>query len=104
MGKWLAENSEAVYGTTGGIFPPDKWGASTRKGKNLYLLVQDWSQFPKYLPQLPFKINSIKVHNHSINFKTDENGTEFYIPEWMRDQYVTVIKISTNQDLTDIQL
>ena len=42
IGAWLEEFGEGVYGTRGGPFPPGEWGASTSKGKYIYLYVWDW--------------------------------------------------------------
>ncbi|MBO9637516.1 MAG: alpha-L-fucosidase, partial [Siphonobacter aquaeclarae] len=35
-GKWLQANGETIYGTRGGIVPPQDWGVSTRKGDGLH--------------------------------------------------------------------
>lgn len=104
MGEWLARNGEAIYGTQGGFLRPADWGVSTRKGKNLYLLVKDWNSFPASLPVTGLKIKEITVGDKAIDFKAGKNGVELSVPESCRDRYVTVIKITTNRDLTDREL
>ncbi|MGO1595015.1 MAG: alpha-L-fucosidase [Sphingobacterium sp.] len=36
MGEWLEAYGETIYGTTGGIVPPQDWGVTTQKGNTLY--------------------------------------------------------------------
>lgn len=37
MGQWLRVNGATIYGTQAGGFADEKWGTSTRNGKDLYL-------------------------------------------------------------------
>jgi alpha-L-fucosidase len=105
MGKWLKQNGDAIYITQGGPVRPGKWGTCTRKGKNMYLLVDDWSQFPASLPKMPFKIKSVSVKNKPVAFTTDKSGvTKFTVPEEMKDKYVTVIRIEASTDLSKVAL
>lgn len=39
MGAWLRANGETIYGTEAGPVAPAPWGATTRKGKNVYVHV-----------------------------------------------------------------
>jgi alpha-L-fucosidase len=39
VGKWMAKNGEAIYGTTASPFPKLAWGNCTVKGNQLYLIV-----------------------------------------------------------------
>ena len=41
IGKWLAKNGEAIYGTRGGPIAPHAWGVTTRKGNRVYIHVLD---------------------------------------------------------------
>lgn len=36
-GKWMAKYGETIYGTTGNVIKPQKWGIITRKGNTLYV-------------------------------------------------------------------
>ena len=44
MGKWMAKNSESIYGTTASPFEISPWGRCTTKPGKLYLHVFDWPQ------------------------------------------------------------
>jgi alpha-L-fucosidase len=48
VGRWLAANGEAVYGTRG--FWADRWGAITRKGRRLYAILTERPSGPVRLP------------------------------------------------------
>ncbi|NPV48611.1 MAG: alpha-L-fucosidase [Armatimonadetes bacterium] len=44
IGKWMAVNSEAIYGTQPNPYPYEfDWGRITAKGDRLYLLVMGWA-------------------------------------------------------------
>jgi alpha-L-fucosidase len=42
MGKWMAVNSESIYGTTASPFGRPEWGRCTAKGNKRYLHVFQW--------------------------------------------------------------
>jgi alpha-L-fucosidase len=44
MGKWMAKNSESIYGTTASPSESVPWGRCTTKPGRLYLHVFDWPQ------------------------------------------------------------
>ncbi len=52
VGRWLAVNGTAVYGTTAGPFRALPWGRVTRKDKTLYLHVFDRPTGPLVLPRI----------------------------------------------------
>jgi alpha-L-fucosidase len=45
IGAWLEEFGEGVYGTRGGPFRPGEWGASTSKGKHIFLYIWNWGPY-----------------------------------------------------------
>ena len=104
MGQWLEKNGEAIYGTLGGPFLPSEWGTSTRRGNMMYLLVKDMRKMPNFIPPMPCEIKSIYVDDKKISFKKDKNGIVLNIPSWMFHEYITVVKIKTDKDLSDIPL
>jgi len=42
VGRWMKQNGESVYGTTGSPIGKPQWGRCTVKGQNLYLHVFEW--------------------------------------------------------------
>lgn len=105
IGNWIVKNGEAIYGTIGGFLRPAKWGASTRKGNNLYLLVRDWDNFPDRFSDWGLKISSVSLlSGERLDFENNENGLSIEVSEELRDEYVTVIKITTTQDLSSVQI
>jgi alpha-L-fucosidase len=40
---WMAQNEETIRGTEGGPIAPQKWGASTQRGKQISLHILDSS-------------------------------------------------------------
>ncbi len=105
IGRWLKTNGDAIYLTQGGPVRPAKWGTCTRKGKNMYLLVNNWVQFPSSISKMGFKVKSVMIKNKPIDFKTARDGTTtFVVPDTLKDKYVTVIRIETNTDLSSANL
>ncbi|MEL7118588.1 MAG: alpha-L-fucosidase, partial [Bacteroidota bacterium] len=60
IGKWLALNGDAVYGTQAGPFPFLSWGRATMKGQKLYLHVFDWPEDGRLV--VPFSNQIIRAH------------------------------------------
>lgn len=105
IGNWISKNSEAIYGTIGGPLKPAKWGSSTRKGKNLYLLVHDWNVFPSHIPDLGVNVKSVTLlSGKELSATIYDKSFSIEAPENLRDKYVTVIKIETDKDLSQVQI
>ena len=56
LGAWLAKYGQSIYGTRGGPFKPGDYGASTRKGKTIFLHLWQWTEGPIKLPPIPAKV------------------------------------------------
>jgi alpha-L-fucosidase len=52
IGAWLRKYGQSIYGTRGGPFKPGRYGASTRKGKIIYLHLLDTTTRSIKLPPL----------------------------------------------------
>ncbi len=56
IGQWLEQNGESIYGTKGGPFEPEAWGATTSKGNKIYL----------HILSIPNKELELKGMNHNV--------------------------------------
>jgi alpha-L-fucosidase len=62
IGAWLRLSGDAVYGTRGGPFKPGPWGASTRRGRTVFLHVFEagpdgWLR----LPAIPHRVDAARI-------------------------------------------
>jgi len=56
VGEWLRRYGATIYGTRGGPYRPDRWGACTSRGSTAYLHVLDRTVQTLELPPLPAKV------------------------------------------------
>ena len=61
IGQWLRRHGATIYGTRGGPYRPDRWGACTNRGSTVYLHVLDGTRQTLELPALPVKIISSRM-------------------------------------------
>jgi alpha-L-fucosidase len=94
MGGWLKKYGQSIYGTRGGPFKPDAWGASTHKGNAIYVHVLNWSSEQLILPSIPKKIvaNSVLTGGTATVKQTDE-AIEISVPKAYRHEIDTIIKL-----------
>jgi alpha-L-fucosidase len=105
MGEWLDKYDKAVYKTRGGPFMPGKWGASTCRGKKIYLFVMNWqSDGNLYLPAIDAKIKKAKaLSGGKVKFTQDAEGITISLPKEKRDEIATVIELKVNRDAFEIK-
>jgi len=53
IGKWIAVNGNAIYGTRAGPISPHSWGVTTQRGDTVFVHVLDWNDRALALPPLP---------------------------------------------------
>lgn len=106
MGKWVSRYSDGIYETRGGPFKPSGWGASTHKENTIFLYVVRWQMDGKL--NLPLSGNKIlKVENLSGMEVTLEKGKSeciLSVPENSRDAIATVIRLTMNEPVSNIEL
>jgi alpha-L-fucosidase len=98
MGDWIAPYTEGIYATRGGPFKPSGWGASTHKGKTIYLFIVRWPANGIHaLPMVGNKI--LKAENLSgatVHLEQTGSGYALSVPEGDRDPVATVIRLTTD--------
>jgi alpha-L-fucosidase len=98
IGRWMAVNSEAVYGTQASPFESPAWGRYTRKDGKLYAHVFEWPEDGTLV--IPVKTSAISgaqlLADPSIELKIDADGdaTRFLLPASAPDPVASVIKMA----------
>ena len=97
MGKWMAKNSESIYGTTASPFEKLPWGRCTTKSGKLYLHVFDWPKDGELKVPLP-RNDVIKAYllahkdRAELLLGSDDNGNLIVtVPRRAPDKVNTVI-------------
>jgi alpha-L-fucosidase len=100
IGKWMAVNSESIYGTTHSPFAKLIWGRCTVKkhegGTTLFLHVFDWPKDGKLLvPGLESKVKSARLlaNGTKLKFEQTPEGVLIQVPKQALDADATVIKL-----------
>jgi alpha-L-fucosidase len=75
IGDWMKLNGESIYGTRGGPFKPEKWGATTSKGNKIYIHVLKPKGKKIELPPLDDKIMKCQfLHGEEVIFSQTKKG------------------------------
>ena len=100
IGRWLAVNGEAVYGSRPTPFPHEhEWGRITCRGKRLYLLFTDWPAGRFVLRGLRNRVRSARLlacpsarlaHTQSYDAELDLRVLELRLPRRAPDRHVAV--------------
>jgi alpha-L-fucosidase len=93
IGRWLAKNGDAIYGTRGGPITPRPWGVTTQKGNKVYIHILDWQDPAILLPRLPRRIASghFLKDGSTAQFTENDLGILVKIPETAVDEYDTIL-------------
>jgi len=103
IGVWLKSTGDSIYGTRGGPFKPGDYGASTRKGRTIYLHVFTWPDGPLRLPRIPANIVSARVvKGGNAIVRPVENGVEITVPTADRDPNDTVVALKLDSNAMNI--
>ncbi|MHC4087816.1 MAG: alpha-L-fucosidase [Planctomycetota bacterium] len=111
MGQWLKKYGQSdfpyfssIYGTRGGPFKTGSWGASTHKGKTIYVHVFNWDGDTITLPPIPKKIiaSSVLGSSGSATVKQTEEAIEISVPEAYQQKLVTIIGLKLDGPANEI--
>ncbi|HOE10259.1 MAG TPA: alpha-L-fucosidase [bacterium] len=102
IGEFLNQCGESIYGTRGGPFPPDSWGAGTHKEKNIYVHVLNWDSDKLILPPIKKRIVRNSILNGGVCFvKQTAEGIEISTREANKKKIDTVIVLELDGPVTD---
>ncbi|KQV90227.1 hypothetical protein ASD15_23170 [Massilia sp. Root351] len=94
IGAWLGKHGESIYETRGGPFLPAEYGASTHRGKTVYVHVLSWPKDKLALPPIPAKIVGASVLGGGKAVLTQTGrGIELSVPPAARSDIDTVIAL-----------
>lgn len=103
MGRWLAKYGQTIYGTRGGPFKPGAWGASTYRGKVVYLHVLKWPEDGLELPPIARRIRSAQVlTGGAAMWRQSAEGISVNVGKGRRDALDTVIQLRLDGEAADI--
>ncbi|MEW6071158.1 MAG: alpha-L-fucosidase [Planctomycetota bacterium] len=92
VGEWLAGNGESIYGTRGGPFYPGEWGASTHRGRLVYVHVFAWEEGERALPGLDQRIVAAhRLGGGAVDFAQTDSLVTLRVPPAAQDPVNTII-------------
>jgi alpha-L-fucosidase len=104
IGAWLGKYGESIYSTRGGPFLPGDWGASTHRGKTIYVHVLKWPAGKFDLPKIPAKIvRATVLTGGDASFSQNENGIEISVADSARSDTDTIIALELDSSTDAIQ-
>jgi alpha-L-fucosidase len=103
MGDWLDKYGETIYGTRGGPFKPGPFGASTYKGRTVYLHILDWSGDDVELPPISARVVECRLlTGGQCAFAQTTEGVRLSIPEEHRQTIDTLVALRLDRDAKDV--
>ena len=103
LGAWLEKYGETIYGTRGGPFKPGDYGASTRKGKTIYLHLRDWAGDELGLPALPAKVQRSRVlTGGTVEVRQSESGIAISAAAVAQPPLDTIVALELDREASRI--
>ena len=99
LGAWLAQYGESIYGTRGGPYKPGEYGASTRKGRTIYLHLREWNEDVLRLPPIGAKVTSSRaVTGGTVTVKQTANGLDISVAPGDRRPMDTIVALELDRE------
>ncbi|WP_340157800.1 alpha-L-fucosidase [uncultured Maribacter sp.] len=98
LGEWTDANGEAVYGAKASPFEMPEWGRYTSKDGVIYAHIFNWPEDGKLKLNKAIKLKKASFLSNSqtnINFTTTDEGVILELPETSKEEFVTVLKLSS---------
>lgn len=94
MGAWLQKYGDTIYGTRGGPFRPNAWGACTCKAQTAYLHVLEWPENALSLPPISVPIvgNTLLTGGEAA-IKQTPDDIVVDVPETLRQEVDTIVAL-----------
>jgi alpha-L-fucosidase len=98
LGGWLAKYGQSIYGTRGGPFKPGSYGASTRKGKTIFLHLWGGTRRSLKLPPIPAKVVRSRVlTGGNAEVRQTETGLETLVGQSDQAPLDTIIALELDR-------
>ena len=84
IGEFMKANGSTIYGTRGGCVPPQAWGVTTQKGKDLFIhILNKVEEGLIFLPLTEQKLSKVSMFSDGtpLKFKRDKEGYRIPLPE-----------------------
>ncbi|MDO6435189.1 alpha-L-fucosidase [Flavitalea sp. BT771] len=96
-GKWLQQNGQTIYGTTGNLVAPQQWGVVTGKGKTLYahIIKPSGAGASIFIPLTAQKVSAVAAYagKGKLKFKQDGTGVTVYLEGVTMDDIDTIVQL-----------
>jgi len=104
MGKWLDKYGDSIYGTRGGPFKSGTWGASTHRGRIIYLHFFNLYGRSFRLPPIPAKITGWSIlTGGQAEIEQLPDGIVVSVPPEYRKEIDTIVALELDTDAGKIE-
>ena len=79
VGRWLADNGPAIYGTRGGVIPSTRETVSTRRGATHYVHVLDYVSDCVILNGVPQEIQRARLLHTGRELNLERDAANFFV-------------------------
>ena len=99
VGNWMQKNGESIYGTRGGLIPPQQWGVITYKPHVLYAHILKTPRQPYiFIPSVEAKVSKavLLADGSKLKIKQQPEGVFVYTDGLTLDPVDTIIELTTD--------